>query len=667
MFFKFLLILLFFPCAVSAQEDVLIKELLEGIVDDLPEDFDFSELSERLIFLKKHPINLNRTNPEELKSLFFLSPLQIANFFSYLSANNKLIDVLELQAIPGFDDKTIQKVLHFVRINEADLREKITFKNLMRIGENDLVIRYSRTLEEQKGFKYLSGSRYLGTPEKLMLRYKYNFSNRLTASIVMEKDAGEKLNPFIAVNLTINDMGKVKKLIIGDYSLQFGQGLTLWSGFGFGKGPDVTSMAKKDDGIKPYSSANEYSFFRGIGTKIFLSKSINLTSFWSSRKYDATVTIDNEGNEVISTLNETGYHRTLSEINNKNKVSQNTYGAVLEYRENALNLGAIVYQSNYNKAFITDDPAYRLFNFTGKQLTNIGFHYNYTFKNIYFFGEIAKSLKGGTALMNGLLISLSNQVSAVVLHRSYEKTYHNFFNQAPAESGGSNENGVYTGLNISPSKKWMLSLYADYFKFPWLKFRIDAPSQGYELLAQLSYTPSKTFKVNMRYKSELKQQNTDLDVPINYLDEVKKQTLRIDANWKLNKTISLQNRIEVSAYEKGDAKTELGYLIYQDFALSPVRAKLSANLRVSYFNTPSYNSRLYAYEDDILYNFTFGMYSGKGFRNYMNIKYKLLKNTDVWLRYALFYYKNIAVIGSGLDEINGNKKSEVKFQLRYQF
>ena len=667
MFFKFLLILLFFPCAVSAQEDVLIKELLEGIVDDLPEDFDFSELSERLIFLKKHPINLNRTNPEELKSLFFLSPLQIANFFSYLYANNKLIDVLELQAIPGFDDKTIQKVLHFVRINEADLREKITFKNLMRIGENDLVIRYARTLEEQKGFKYLSGSRYLGTPEKLMLRYKYNFSNRLTASIVMEKDAGEKLNPFIAANLTINDMGKVKKLIIGDYSLQFGQGLTLWSGFGFGKGPDVTSMAKKDDGIKPYSSANEYSFFRGIGTKIFLSKSINLTSFWSSRKYDATVTIDNEGNEVISTLNETGYHRTLSEINNKNKVSQNTYGAVLEYRENALNLGAIVYQSNYNKAFITDDPTYRLFNFTGKQLTNIGFHYNYTFKNIYFFGEIAKSLKGGTALMNGLLISLSNQVSAVVLQRRYEKTYHNFFNQAPAESGGSNENGVYTGLNISPSKKWMLSLYADYFKFPWLKFRIDAPSQGYELLAQLSYTPSKTFKVNMRYKSELKQQNTDLDVPINYLDEVKKQTLRIDANWKLNKTISLQNRIEVSAYQKGDAKTELGYLIYQDFALSPVRAKLSANLRVSYFNTPSYNSRLYAYEDDILYNFTFGMYSGKGFRNYMNVKYKLLKNTDVWLRYALFYYKNIAVIGSNLDEINGNKKSEVKFQLRYQF
>ncbi|RYE49929.1 MAG: hypothetical protein EOP48_20730, partial [Sphingobacteriales bacterium] len=99
MFFKFLLLLTFLSLAARAQEDLLIKEVLDGIVDDLPEDFDFSELSERLIFLKKHPINLNRTKAEELKSIFILSPLQIANFFTYLSVHGKLIDVLELQAI----------------------------------------------------------------------------------------------------------------------------------------------------------------------------------------------------------------------------------------------------------------------------------------------------------------------------------------------------------------------------------------------------------------------------------------------------------------------------------------------------------------------------------------------------------------------------------------
>ncbi|SFG76449.1 general secretion pathway protein GspK [Pedobacter insulae] len=652
---------------VKAQEDLLIKELLEDLAEDLPEDFDLSELTERLIFLRKHPINLNRTEADELKELFFLSPLQISNFCNYLSVNGKLIDVLELQAIDGFDSLTVRRILPFVQINEVDLKPRISLANLTSLGESDLVIRYARTLEKQKGFRNLTGSRYLGTPEKTLLRYKYNLFNRLMLSLVLEKDAGEKLiakpTDFISANLTIHNLGIFKKLIVGDYSLQFGQGLSLWSGFGFGKGPDVTSAAKKDVGLKPYASANEYSFFRGLATKISLSKKLEATTFWSLRRHDAAL----KANTFLTTLNETGYHRTATELRNARTVTQQSYGLALTYQHRYLNLGAVLYQSHYSKTFITNDITYRLFNFTGERLTNFGFNYDYTYKNIYFFGEIAKSLKSGTALMNAMLISFSNQVSGVFLYRKYQKNYHNFFNQAPGESDGANENGFYTGLNISPSKQWLISLYTDYFKFPWLKFRIDAPSKGYETLVQAAYTPTKTFKARLRYKRELKQQNTSLTVPINYLEDVKKESFSIDVNWKLNKLIKLQNRLEVAHYRKGTAKSELGYLAYQDLAIAPINSKFTANLRLAYFTTPSYDSRLYAYEDDILYNFSFGMYHGSGFRSYVNVKYKLRKNIDMWLRYALFYYQHTTTIGAGLDEINGNKKTEVKLQLRYQF
>jgi hypothetical protein len=88
---------------------------------------------------------------------------------------------------------------------------------------------------------------------------------------------------------------------------------------------------------------------------------------------------------------------------------------------------------------------------------------------------------------------------------------------------------------------------------------------------------------------------------------------------------------------------------------------------VAYFSTPGYNSRIYAYEDDVLYSFAFGMYSGKGFRTYLNLKYNLAKKLNVWARYALFYYRNVETVGTYLDEIEGNKKSEIKLQLRYQF
>ncbi|MNI43785.1 hypothetical protein D3C87_1007860 [compost metagenome] len=108
-------------------------------------------------------------------------------------------------------------------------------------------------------------------------------------------------------------------------------------------------------------------------------------------------------------------------------------------------------------------------------------------------------------------------------------------------------------------------------------------------------------------------------------------------------------------------------MVYQDVDYSPMFSKLTGNIRLAYFNTPTYNSRIYVYEDDVLYSFSFGMYNGKGFRSYLNLKYNLAKKLNIWLRYAVFFYPGTETVGTYLDEIKGNKKSEAKVQIRYQF
>ena len=195
-------------------------------------------------------------------------------------------------------------------------------------GSHDLTLRYARLLQQQKGFKDLSGSRYLGTAEKLLLRYRYSFQEIVSAGMVMEKDAGERLfnrnsgMDHLSAHLALFKLGRIKKLVLGDYSLQFGQGLTLWSGFAFGKGPDVTSVAAKDLGLKPYTSANESVFFRGAATTINLIKNIDLTTFVSFRKLDASLKILPDGNFTLSNINSSGLHRTQTEL--KNRKSLNT-------------------------------------------------------------------------------------------------------------------------------------------------------------------------------------------------------------------------------------------------------------------------------------------------------------------------------------------------------
>ncbi len=678
MHFSYILLVLSicFSAKVHAQETASIRDIIEDLAESLSDDYDLSELEERLMYFQKHPINLNYTSLGELKSLIFLSPIQINAFFEHLKAHGNLIDILELQSIEGFNLETIQKLSPFVTLKQTDLLEPITLYNLSKFGNHDLLFRFGIGLETPKGYVKLSGSHYLGGKERLLIKYKYNFSNRVSASLILEKDAGErfmKSNQQLFFDLQsfhigIYPRGIFKKIIIGDYTLQFGQGLTLWSGFAFGKSPDITNIVKKDVGLKAYTSTNEYSFQRGIATKVSLLKNVSLTSFLSYRNLDASISLNHNGEEVLANINETGLHRTETEIKNRHSVSQQLYGAILQYETNNLNIGAIIYHTSFNKAFVTDGQVYNSYRFTGRELTNIGFHYNYTFKNIYFFGEYGKSLYSGLAHLNGALISLSSKVSTVLMYRNYQRNYHNFYNQAIAEStDANNELGFYTGLNITPLKSLSLLFYADYFKFKWLKFRIDAPSNGYELLGQLSYTPTKKFRATLRYKTELKQQNTALVVPVNFIEDVKKESYRADVNWQLNKSLNFQNRLEISQFKKGIPKPEFGYMIYQDIAYTAPLSKISGNIRVAYFNTSSYDSRIYAYEDDVLYNFSFGMYNGKGTRTYINLKYKLFKKADVWARYAIFYYPEAVSVGSGLDEIKGKTKSDVKLQLRYQF
>lgn len=647
---------------------------MENQAENAAEDEDLSEWTARLEFFRKYPINLNKTNAGELKNLIFLSPLQIGNFFSYLANGNKLLDVLELQAIPGFDPETINRLLPFVIVRPSLAYDQLKLRQLHIEGKNDLILRYSTVLQRQKGFRDLPGSRYLGSPEKLLLRYRYHFSEIISAALVMEKDAGESLFnkktgiDHISANLTFHKLGRIKNLVIGDYSLQFGQGLTLWSGFAFGKGPDVTSVAAKDLGLKPYTSSNEASFFRGMASTIDLVKNISLNAFISSRKLDASLKFMPDGTAGLSNINISGLHRTATELKNRKSLQQQVYGTALQYITDNLNIGLIAYQSVYQHQFITGSQLYNAYGFTGKYLTNTGLHYNYTFNNIYFYGELAHSLQSGWAMVSGALATLSPKIAAVLLYRSYDKDYHNFFSKAVGEgTETNNEKGLYLGLNYTPVKNLMCSVYADYFKFPWLKYRIDAGSSGHEAFGQLVYTKGKTFKATLRFKREQKQQNPDAGNSSPDLEQVLKHNYRLDWSWKANRKLNFHQRSEIAQYQKGIKKIEIGYLIFQDMDYAPMSSRFTGNIRLAYFNTPSYNSRIYAYEDDVLYASGSGLYSGKGVRSFVNFRYRLTKQLDVWARHAISIYSNTETVGSGLDEIAGNQKAEVKFQLRYQF
>jgi len=676
--FLALSILIAFTCAqrLGAQEEAVIKNITSSIAESLPEEEDLSAFTERLEFYKRTPIILGKATPEQLKELFFLSPLQISSFFSHLQTNGPLKDILELQAIDGFDLETINRLLPFVTIKAESEFHDFSLGRLLEKGKHELLLRYGQVIEKQKGFRALKGSHYLGSPAKLLIKYKYNLSNLIRFSFVLKKDAGERLfySPknggfdYLSSSLSITKSGGLKQLILGDYGLQFGQGLALWSGSSFGKGPDVTGAAKKDSGLKSYTSINEFSFFRGVAAVYKVMNSVEITSFVSTRNLDASLSTSENGEEQLTTIGMSGLHRTATEINHKGSLGQLLYGTALSAGTTNFDLGISAYHTRYSHEFIKGNPLYRQFTFTGTSLSNLSFFYNYTYKNLYIFGETAKSLPGGIAFLNGVMATLNPKVSVVILHREYAKDYHSFYTKSFGESStSSNEKGIYAGLHFSPNRKWSSAIYMDIFHFPGAKYRIDGASSGYDLMAQVIYAPNKKLKTGLKISTKKSEQNESSALPVNPLVSVRKNNGRLQSDWKINAKFNLENRIEVTRYHKGIIPESYGFMLYQDVGYSPLSSKFSGNMRLAFFNTPTYENRIYAYEDDVLYGAGSGLYNGKGLRTYCNINYRINHQIRLWLRYAIYWYPGEKTTGSGLDEINGNKKSEIKFQLRYQF
>ena len=95
--------------------------------------------------------------------------------------------------------------------------------------------------------------------------------------------------------------------------------------------------------------------------------------------------------------------------------------------------------------------------------------------------------------------------------------------------------------------------------------------------------------------------------------------------------------------------------------------RYAGSIRLQYFETDGYDSRMYAYENDVLYSFSIPVFYDKGFRYYVNCNYDVTPKLTIWLRWAQTVYKNKTVIGSGLDELAGNKRTEVKVQAEYLF
>ena len=666
-----------------AGEEEGWEEILESILPLSQEETNQEEVYDNLNHIRDNPVDLNRADKERLGALYFLTDQQIDSLLAYRDRHGPLLSVKELLWISGFDAHTLRMVSPFITIQLYSDSRGGGLLHWIADGRKSMMTRYSRLLEEPVWYLPQTGknNRYLGNRDRINGRYKISHENRFSVGFAFDKDAGEPIvwsprkNYFgfdhYSYHLSVADLGHIKNLTLGDFKIQFGQGLVIGNGFYPGKSSEtIAAINSRDTGTRPYNGSGESGFFRGAALTLDLGH-FETCGFISAKKVDSRLEKpDSSGTEddIIRSIINTGLHRSWNEIDSRKNSLQIAAGSHVNYknRKKDLSLGATLVYTHFNHYWSAEPEYYNQFDFRGKELMTTGIDFRYSHRKFSAFAESAVSGSRGWGLVSGIIGNLSKNIETAIhiryLSRSFQSFYGNPFREAAKVV---NEEGIYWGLKFMPFKCWTLNLYLDSYRFPWLKFNLRSPSAGKEIFSRLSWNPSE----NLGGYFQFLQRTMEVSLPGNGpgipgLEAGVKNQYVIQFNKKFSNGFQLKSRFQGSTY-LFNGRLSHGRAWFQEIGWDSKNIDL--NIRLVQFNTDDYQNRQYIFEPSALYDFQVPLLNGQGIRLSLLASARVNRRLHLWFKTGRTWYKNISVTGSGLDAIPGNHKTEFLAQAEYKF
>ena len=701
-----LLLLLLLPLLTRAQTDSLLtdgteddyqQQLIEDIATnagDETDEFAFNAAFDLLETYRKRPLNLNRATYDELLETLLLTPIQISQLIEYRDRMNGFISPYELQVIPSITLDDIRRITPYFRVGGELDGIKTPLGRMIKEGNRELYVRWNRNLETAEGYTRdgTDGRQfYLGSPDRLYTRFRSRYGNKMSFGFTAEKDPGEAFFAennrkrgfdFYSAHFYLQGINRtVKAVAVGDFNISFGQGLVLYTGFGFGKSSQTTNIARGGQTLRPYTSVNEFSFLRGVATTLAFGKKTELTLFASRKGRTANVinpvdTLDIDPDLfTVSSLNLSGFNRTPNEVADRNAITQTSFGGSLRVRPSQrLHVGLNVLSERLSQPLDLTDRVYNRFFFQGTDLTNVSLDYRYRLRNFTFFGEMAASrnftagqdAQPGYAQMHGLMLGLNRYADLSVLYRNYGFRYQSLNARAFGETAtGRNEEGIYFGLELRPGKHWRVNAYYDIFRFPYFRFNVDAPDQGHEYRLRVTYWQKRKMDTYLELRSETKGIGLSGEV----IDPVIPRTRfqgRLHFGYKITPVLEWRSRVDAGFTEDADDGVQKGIVVYQGLHYRP-RGAWSFSGRFALFDTDGFDVRFYQYENGLLYNARVVPYYGRGTRTFLLVRYKGIRRLTIEGRLAQTFFTDGRTVGSGLEETGGPVRTEAGAQVIWRF
>ena len=650
-----ILFLVLFPAICFSQEtnfsDIIIS-IAEELASDDSDPEAVSVFIDKLHELAENPVKINSSNENEISKLFFLSDFQVKALSEYVHSTGQIVSVYELAAIPGFDKETAEMIIPF-----------ITLEN--KFVSNSDSVRWRNSMISN--FSLKSGNNNtscLGSAWKILTKYKFTCGG-FSGGITMEKDPGEKLfngNPplpdFLSAHIAFSGNGVIRKIIVGDYSARFGQGTNINSSISTGISLTSPGYMSANDVIKPYTSTEENRFFRGVAAE-FSIKNLGLTIFFSKNYSDATIASSSGSeNDYIENFYVAGVHDTPSLLKKKDAVSEMTCGISLSYNINNLKLGLVWSENKLSLPLkLKGNNPEKVLDFTGDKDNIYTMNYNYLVKKFLLYGELSADDNKKLALVQGISFRPSDRLTIGILFRNYDSGYTTFFGQGPGTgSKTTNENGVLENFTFEAARHLFISGGCDVQHFPWLKYRCSAPSWAIRQEIKVRFLPSEKLFVDASYNYRLTMTDNAESTGIPDQEKLITRSFKVSARYSIHNNLTLGTQID---YKIANPSGSRGMLLFQEISYNFRKVPVTVWIRFCPFYTDDWDSRIYVYENDLLYSFSIPALYGKGSRNYIMAKWKISDFAELRIKYGI---TSSVTTGRSLENTE-----EIKMQFRIWF
>lgn len=670
-----LFVLAFFAARSQTNDNGALtwEDFVSLMADNSDEDSGPDQkLFDELYDLHCHPLNLNDIVEEDLYVLPFLTEDDVKNIMFHIDQHRPLMSTGELMFIYALDRQKRLMMQLFCYAGEYKKRD-FSWKNVLRYSRSELVVRTDIPFYTKAGYKDVSDSILQKNPNKVYLgnrlyqslRYNISSQDHIFAGFLMEKDAGEKYVDHFAGYMMLKNIGCIKSAIIGNYRISFGHGLVANTGSMFGKAMKLKSMDVIDRGITRQSSTSETGYLQGAATTLKFGK-VKTSLFFSYKNADGTYNSDSVG---LSSLKTDGLHRTYLERSKKNNLFITDYGANVHFDFNELQFSVTADITHLSvplmPKYSTPSTYYKQYNLRGSNFSAYSVAYSYHIHKLAFSGETAISSSAAIATVDQLQWTPNSYNTLTLIYRKYGAKYNALNARAFGENSTvHNENGIYLGWNSELTSKLNISAYVDAMYFPWLKYQVYGSSYGIEGLTQLTYSLSDNHSFSIRYRVKSKQRDYTQSES-STLQYKTNHSLRIQYNLNIKDKWSLRTTLNGSYITFADQNNK-GFSIGETIRYLGIK-NLRLDLACIYFNTDSYDVRIYNYESSLLYTFAMNSYYYKGIRGTLLASWKILENLSLTVKFATTNYFNRNIIGTGLEQISANHREDLQLQFRWKF